>query len=167
LLSTHPNGSLSEFLQQIGSGLKLVASSIFLTAVFFSTGPVHGAMDLADDPMMAVIKPAPANIMILLDDSESMTFEVLKVGCYEGRFPDPDKDEHEGFAYIFDSPEDNIHRDSIGYMGQEDRKLWKSQSHEHNAVYYNPENIYEPWPGDGNREFLPRQRFLANQAPRH
>ena len=155
MLSTHRNGSLSGFLQQIGTGLKLVASSIFLTAVFFSAGPAHGIMDLADDPMMAVIKPAPANIMILLDDSESMTFEVLTTGYYEGRFPDPDKIEQEGFAYIFDSPEDNAFQDTIGYMGQEDRKLWKSQSHEHNAVYYNPEKLYEPWPGGGNREFLP------------
>ena len=124
MLFTHRNGSLSRFLRQIGYGLKLAASSIFLTAVFSSAGLVHGTMDLADDPMMAVIKPAPANIMILLDDSESMTFEVLTTGYYEGRFPDPDKNEQEGFAYIFYSPEDHIRS-----VTRERRAGWATATH--------------------------------------
>ena len=90
------NYSLAGFLQQNCTGLIIVLLSTFLTAAFFSAVPVQGAMDLADEPMMAAIKPAPANIMILLDDSESMTFEVLTADYYEGRFPNPDKDEQEG-----------------------------------------------------------------------
>jgi hypothetical protein len=69
------NSSFAGFSEQVCAGLRILFFSAFLTAVFFSTNSGHGAMDLADQPMMTSIKPAPANIMILLDDSDSMTFE--------------------------------------------------------------------------------------------
>lgn len=147
--------SFVEFTERIYDSLIIVFLGVFLTAVFFSSNPVHGAMDLADVPMMTTIKPAPANIMILLDDSGSMTFEVLAAGYYEGRFPNPGEDEQNGFCYIFNHPGENAFQDAIRYMEQADRKLWKSQSHEYNVMYYNPEISYNPWPGDGNRDFLP------------
>ncbi len=149
------NESFAGTMKRIFTGLIIVFLSIILTAVFFSSDPVHGALDLADEPMMTTIKPAPANIMILLDDSGSMTFEVLAAGYYEGRFPNPGEDEQDGFCYIFNHPDENAFQDAIRYMEQTDRKLWKSQSHEYNVLYYNPDNSYDPWPGDGNRDFLP------------
>ena len=84
-----PSYSFAGFTEQFCTGAIIVILSTFLTVVFFSATPVHGAMDLADQPMMTAIKAAPANIMILLDDSASMTFEVLAADYYEGRFPNP------------------------------------------------------------------------------
>ena len=58
-----------------------------LSALGLSWGTADGAMDLADEPMLAKFKAAPANIMFLLDDSGSMTFEVLVAGYSDGNFP--------------------------------------------------------------------------------
>ena len=153
------------FAEQFCTGLIIVFLSTFLTAVFFSTNPVHGAMDLADEPMMTEIKPAPANIMILLDDSGSMTFEILAADYFEGRFPNPDEGEQDGYCYIFDYADDNAFQDAIRYMGQAGRKLWKSQSHEYNVMYYNPEVTYDPWPGYGNQDFLPADKKFPKLHP--
>ena len=145
--------------------MTIVFLSTLLTAAFFSTTPVQGAMDLADQPMMTAIKPAPANLMILLDDSTSMTFEVLAANFFEGRFPNPDEGEQDGYGYIFDDAGDNAFQDGIGYMGPGGRKLWKSQSHEYNAMYYNPEITYDPWPGYGNQGFLPADKEFPKLHP--
>ncbi len=122
-------------------------------------------MDLADQPMMTEIKPAPTSIMILLDDSESMTFEVLVADYYEGRFPNPDEDEQDGYCYIVDDAGDNAFQDVIRYMGQTGRKYWKSQSHEYNAMYYTPEVAYYPWPGYDDHDFLPGDTEFPNLHP--
>jgi type IV pilus assembly protein PilY1 len=122
-------------------------------------------MDIADQPIMTEIKPAPANIMILLDDSTSMTFEVLAANYYEGRFPNPAEGEQDGYGYIFDDAGDNAFQDGIGYMGPAGRKLWKSQSHEYNVMYYNPEVTYDPWPGYGNQDFLPADKEFPKLHP--
>ncbi len=110
-----PNSSFEGFSEQVCAGLRILFFSAFLTAISFSTNPVHGAMDLADIPMMAEIKPAPANIMILLDDSDSMTFEVLAADYYEGRFPNPDQDGQDGYCYIFENAADNAFQVKGGF----------------------------------------------------
>ena len=153
------------FSEQVCAGLRILFFSAFLTAVFFSTNPGHGAMDLADQPLMTSIKPAPANIMVLLDDSDSMTFEVLAADYNEGRFPNPAGDEQDGYSYIFETAGDNASLDDIRYMGQAGRKLWKSQSHTYNVLYYNPEIAYDPWPGYGNQDFLPADRKFPKLHP--
>lgn len=112
-------------------------------------------MDLSDEPMLSQIKPAPANIMILLDDSGSMALEVLALDYEEGRFPRPGEDESNGYGYIFDSPQNHAFQDKTEYMGETGRKMWKSQSHDYNLVYYNPAVKYHPWPGFGDQIFLP------------
>ena len=38
---------------------------VLLPALVFLSGTATGAMDLSDEPMLAQIKPAPANIMIV------------------------------------------------------------------------------------------------------
>ena len=122
-------------------------------------------MDIADEPMMAVIKPAPANIMILLDDSGSMTFEVLTADYYEGRFPNPEEDEKDGYGYIFDDDGNHASQDAIRYMGPAGRKFWKSQSHEYNVIYYNPRVAYDPWPGYGDQSFPPADQEFPKRHP--
>ena len=88
--------SLAGLSEKFCNGLNMLFLITVLTVVFLPANPVDGAMDLADEPLMTEIKPAPANIMILWDDSKSMTFEVLAAGSYEGCFPNPNGDEQHG-----------------------------------------------------------------------
>ena len=159
------NYSVAGLLQDFCTGLIRVFLSTILTAVFFLTTPVHGTMDIADEPMMAVIKPAPANIMFLLDDSGSMTFEVLTADYYEGRFPNPEENERDGYGYIFDDDDHHVAEDVIRYMGPAGRKFWKSQFHEYNVIYYNPRVAYDPWPGYGDQSFSPADREFPKRHP--
>ena len=118
-----------------------------LAAVCLSSTPINAAMEIADEPMMAQIKAAPANIMIVLDDSGSMTFEILVKGEYDGQYPDPDDGTgKEGYCYIFPDLGDNNYSDSWRWMSSDNRKYWKSQYSGVNVMYYNPATTYEPWP---------------------
>ena len=119
-------------------------------------------IDLSDTPMFTRILPPPANIMFLLDDSGSMNFEILVTGQYDGSFPNPDKsaadlaiDPH-GFCYLFDDVGDNVYKSYSQpdwYAGQEGRKLWQTQYYQTNAMYYNPNVTYAPWPSYGSVTF--------------
>ena len=62
-------------------------------------------LDLSDEPLMAQIKPAPTNIMFVLDDSGSMTYDILVIGQTNGGYPSPDDtsdNKGKGFCYVFD-----------------------------------------------------------------
>jgi len=92
----------------------------------------------------------------LLDDSGSMTFEILVKGEYDGQFPNPDPEttDKEGFCYVFDNMGDGYnYSESWRQMDAETRKYWRSQWHEVNAVYYNPNVDYEPWPSHAKKTF--------------
>ena len=137
----------------------------WLSALCFLPGTAAGAMDLADEPLIVQSKPAPANIMILLDDSGSMTFEILIAGKYDGRYPNsrfspPDE---KGFCYIFDYLGDNGYAyddgedrwddtDNRRYMLAEYRTYWQSQYSAVNVMYYNPGSAYVPWPEFSNAD---------------
>jgi type IV pilus assembly protein PilY1 len=136
-----------------------------LPALCLSPGTAAGAMDLADEPMMAQIKAAPANIMIVLDDSGSMTYEVLTAGYYDGRFPNPNQGTEDGYCYIYDYLGDNAYTDSLRYMGSEGRKYWKSQFYGVNAMYYNPGSTYEPWPDYPGQTFSPADMETPKPHP--
>ena len=126
-----------------------------LTAAILFGGaiPAHAGIDLADAPMFTKINPPPPNLMILLDDSGSMTFEILVKGQYDGYFPPVyvDGSTTKGFCYVFD--ETYVYSDKWRYLGEEGRKYWRSQWHAVNSVYYNPDVKYEPWPGYGETSF--------------
>lgn len=83
--------------------------------------------DLSDVPMDTQIRPAPANVLFILDDSGSMDWEFMTTEN-EGKF------EWEGYLY------------SSGFEDYKRRK-WRSRWHGYNRVYYNPEVEYTPWPG--------------------
>jgi type IV pilus assembly protein PilY1 len=138
---------------------------IWLPALCLLPGTAVGEMDLADEPMMAQIKPAPANIMIVLDDSGSMTFEVLAAGYYDGRFPNPDEGTTDGYCYIYDHLGDNAYTNAIRYMGSEGRKYWKSQYYGINVMYYNPGTTYEPWPDYPGQTFAPADMDTPKPHP--
>ena len=137
-----------------------------MAAPFLIGIPHSLSMDLADEPLMAKIKPAPPNIMFLLDDSASMTFEVLIDGKYDGRYPRSKDDTGEGgFFYIFDYLNDDALTDAARYMGAEARKFWQSQNHEKNLIFYNPKIRYKPWPAYPGRRFAPADKETPKSHP--
>jgi type IV pilus assembly protein PilY1 len=127
----------------------LTTGILFLGAIL-----AHGDIDLADEPMFTKINPPPFNLMVLLDDSGSMTYEILVRGRYDGQFPNPDYSSTQGFCYVFDNMGDGYNlTDSYRQMKEADRRFWRSQWHVTNAMYYNPRVDYEPWPGYGTTIF--------------
>ncbi|MEJ2219286.1 MAG: PilX N-terminal domain-containing pilus assembly protein, partial [Desulfobacterales bacterium] len=150
-VSTYPHRLKS------GHGLRvLIMGFCILTAavLFFGALPADGEVDLADAPLFTTINPPPTNLMILQDDSGSMTFEILFRGGYDGQFPNPDGSSTEGFCYVFDDMGDGYnYSENWRSMGKQGRKYWRSQWHEVNAIYYNPNVAYEPWPGHQNKTF--------------
>jgi type IV pilus assembly protein PilY1 len=125
----------------------LLAVSAFLLAMTgFVSLPVQ-AIDIADAPMFSRIQPPPADIMVVLDDSGSMAFEILVRGTYDGRYPNPDQKqpEQDGYCFVFDEMGDNVYDDELRYMREEGRKYWQSQWYETNVMWYNPAITYTPW----------------------
>ncbi|MGD8992555.1 MAG: hypothetical protein PVI00_13955, partial [Desulfobacterales bacterium] len=74
--------------------------------------PVCVAVELADAPLLTKVNPPPTNLMILQDDSGSMTYEILVRGNYEGQFPNPDSSPTEGYCYVFDDTGDGYNYDN-------------------------------------------------------
>ena len=151
---------MNTYLQRLrsGHGLRvLVIGFCVLTAavLFFSALLAHAEVDLADAPLFTQINPPATNLMILQDDSGSMTFEILFRGGYDGQFPNPESSSTQGFCYVFDDMGDGYnYSEDWRSMGKEGRKYWRSQWYEVNAVYYNPNVVYEPWPDHKNKTFL-------------
>ncbi|UCF95146.1 MAG: hypothetical protein JSW39_13675, partial [Desulfobacterales bacterium] len=144
--------------QRTSLGLKTMAL-LFSWALLTCAGAWTDAaqpvtvMDISDVPMIATLRPAPANIIFLLDDSGSMYMSCLVKGEYDGRFPDPhNPEEDEGFCDVFDGLGDGgrIDAEKWRHMQAADRKLWKSQWHRVNAMYYDPQTTYSPWPSYEN-----------------
>jgi hypothetical protein len=128
---------IDSYLQRFGykHWLRVLAIGVcILTAgiLFFGAMLAHGEVDLAEAPMFTKINPPATNLMILLDDSGSMTFEILFKGGYDGQFPNPDPEtsDTQGFCYVFDNMGDgyNINQ-SWRQMDAETRKYWRSQWH--------------------------------------
>jgi type IV pilus assembly protein PilY1 len=154
------SNDMNTYLKRLrcGHGLRVRIIGIFaLTAavLFCVTLPAHG-VDLADAPLFTKINPPPTNLMILLDDSGSMTYEILVRGEYDGKFPNPDRPDTEGFCYVFDNMNDGYNYTDAGrHMEEEGREYWRSQWYEVNAIYYNPNIVYNPWPDHAGKSFEP------------
>ena len=124
--------------------------------LLFGALPTHGGIELADAPLFTKVNPPPTNLMILQDDSGSMTYEILVKGKYDGQFPNPNSTATQGYSYVFDNMGDGYnYSESWRYLGEEGRKFWRSQFHEINVVYYNPNVVYEPWPDYSGKAFMP------------
>ena len=129
---------------------------LLATLLMLSARPAISDIELADAPLLTKVHPPPTNLMILQDDSGSMTYEILVKGNYEGQFPNPDSTETEGYCYVFDDMGDGYnYDDEYRYLGEKGRKYWRSQWHAVNALYYNPNSVYEPWPSYTGKSFLP------------
>lgn len=147
--------------QKIRTRLFLImALGLGLSAILLKGIPVYAAMDLADAPLLNKIKPPVPNLMILMDDSGSMSFEILVAGRFGGEFENPEDtttDKTKGFCYYFDDMDDGYKMTGLNnayrQMDAEDRKYWRTQWHEVNALYYNPNVEYKPWPSYGSVTF--------------
>ncbi|MCU0558841.1 MAG: PilC/PilY family type IV pilus protein [Desulfobacterales bacterium] len=124
--------------------------------LFWGLVPIHfGAsadIQLSDTPMFTRVLPPPANIMFVLDDSGSMNFEVMVSGGFDGSF-NPTNPALRGYCYLFDNLGDNKYSQAAlpsWYAGSEGRKYWKTQYFGVNAMYYNPQVAYLPWPSYGS-----------------
>jgi type IV pilus assembly protein PilY1 len=117
------------------------AALAILSAAPLSAAPRDPAIDLSDTPMLARIKPPPPNIMFLLDDSFSMTYEILVQSANDGLFYPG------GFRYLFEKAANGV---PVDYNA---RMYWKTQWHLVNVIYYNPDVKYDPWPGYGSVTF--------------
>lgn len=150
------NAYLQRLRLQHGLRVWVIGFCVLIAGVlFFGAIRAHGEIDLADAPAFTKINPPPTNLMILQDDSGSMTFEILFRGGYDGQFPNPDRPTTEGFCYVFDDMGDGYNIDnSWRHMGEGGRLYWRSQWHEINVIYYNPGLVYEPWPDHAQQSFL-------------
>ncbi|MBW2434292.1 MAG: hypothetical protein JRF36_11860, partial [Deltaproteobacteria bacterium] len=129
---------------------------LLVALLLWGAQPVWADVELADAPLFTKVNPPPTNLMILQDDSGSMTYEILVRGNYEGQFPNPDSAPTQGYCYVFDDMGEGYnYNDAYRYLGEEGRKYWRSQWHAVNALYYNPNAVYEPWPAYSKKSFLP------------
>ncbi|MGD8263932.1 MAG: PilC/PilY family type IV pilus protein [Desulfobacterales bacterium] len=140
--------------------------STLILGVVVNAKRLRAEIELADTPMLALVKAPPANIMMLLDDSGSMTFEILIKGAYDGSYPSPDSDDDEhGYCYIFPYLGDNAYTTSGWYMDAESRKNWRSQHYRDNVIYYNPIVDYAPWLDFSGQSFGPADTENPNPHP--
>ena len=89
---------------------------------------------LADVPLDTRIRPQPANIMFVLDDSGSMDWEFMTEehnGLFNGRL------------YLYNLS-DKLYWG--GVVNNVEKKQWKSQWSGYNKMFYNPSVTYMPWP---------------------
>jgi Tfp pilus tip-associated adhesin PilY1 len=122
-------------------------------------------LDIGDEPMLSVMKPPPANIMFLIDNSQSMNFEILLEGTPQGLFyRDSDPLKTIGFAYLFgyDALDLGSDVDSIVDLGDNlkrkyyrkrtdlAKRYWETRCNGYNRLYYNPQAYYLPWPRTKN-----------------
>jgi type IV pilus assembly protein PilY1 len=160
------HNDMNAYLQKLNfhhpQGLRVwVIGFCVLTAglLFFGAILAYGQddpVDLADAPLFTKINPPPTNLMILQDDSGSMTFEILFRGGYDGQFPNPDESNTQGYCYVFDDMGDGYNiNDDWRHMGETGRRYWRSQWHAVNVIYYNPETVYAPWPDHAKQSFPP------------
>jgi type IV pilus assembly protein PilY1 len=115
--------------------------------------PLDECVDIADVPLDAQFVSAPPNIMLLMDDSGSMSFEILVPDYPQGKYMDS------GY-YVFDNPGGSLFGEFdfcpgchvYDYDGQYilkrggTRLHWKTQWSDYNKVYYDPNLDYQPWP---------------------
>jgi len=131
-----------------------------LGVVILFGNPAHADLTLSDVPLSTLVQSPPANIMLVLDDSKSMSCEVLMAGESEGFFPKFDENgETIGeYCYIYNNIYINAYFNPALAMNTEDRKYWKSQHFADNILYYNPNVNYEPWTSYPGQTFAPADR---------
>ena len=108
-------------------------------------------LEIADIPLEVRRLSAPANIMVVLDDSGSMDWEILIPKFYNGTYQDAS---YYAYGYVFDNPCAagvyglGCHEIAYSYpalVRGSGRLAWKTQWFNYNKTYYNPAMTYKPW----------------------
>ncbi|PIE74829.1 MAG: hypothetical protein CSA18_03335 [Deltaproteobacteria bacterium] len=116
---------------------------ICLVFVFTSSG---WAVDISDKPLVSAMETPAANLMFIIDDSESMNWEMMM------------KDQHEDeglfknkYRFIYSDVWDegllSAIWNSAHKLNGDKKKYWKTQCGAFNKIFYNPHYEYLPWPG--------------------
>ncbi len=94
---------------------------------------------IADTPLDATLRPKPASIMFVLDDSGSMDWEITTSGS-NGLFNSK--------YYVYSYPDTNRARvyGDVSLEAANDHDEWRSQFFGVNKMFYNPVVTYVPWP---------------------
>jgi type IV pilus assembly protein PilY1 len=146
---------------------QLISVIALLFAVLNLVYALEPIPDVAQTPL--ILSPTTqSNVVILLDDSSSMDFEVmtadnLSAGLFFAPNPDgsglsTDTITHRpgcelrsaalgGYAYGI-AASTNVYKDTTGgncYVAAQD--AWRFRCSAYNSLYYNPEEIYQPWVG--------------------
>jgi VCBS repeat-containing protein len=121
---------------------------------------VVAGVDLADYPLEVNTATSPANIMLAIDDSGSMDWEIMTTDGDDGLFWIG----NDNYYYLYES-DDNVWGDSVWpVLGQfsanaakdaqneVQRRMWKARWAGYNVVYYNSAYEYEPWYGEPNAD---------------
>lgn len=116
---------------------------IFIFVMAYSENVLASCVvDISDVPMETKVQAAPANIMFVIDNSGSMDWEFMTTetdGKYNNKFylyPDS--------AYVSYN-NDRVYS-SYYELSSSERTQWKSQWSSYNRIFYNPNEIYSPWP---------------------
>ncbi|MCG8566329.1 MAG: PQQ-binding-like beta-propeller repeat protein, partial [Desulfobacterales bacterium] len=96
---------------------------------------------LTDVPLESQYQAAPSNIMMIMDNSGSMTSSFMTTE-YEGYF--------RNCTYVYNLS-DSAYRGGASALEVFSSNYWKGRWHEYNRLFYNPNVIYEPW--------LPTERY--------
>ena len=121
------------------------------------------ASDLSNEPMESKVKAAPANIMLVWDNSGSMDFE-FSTNQDDGLFwtnghnyytygwYNYDVFGFNGYSYLYLTADNKYRNYYYQYpvLQSNERRYWKSQWAGFNRLYYNPDQTYRPWPGKAN-----------------
>ncbi|WP_027358295.1 PilC/PilY family type IV pilus protein [Desulforegula conservatrix] len=128
--------------------VRILLSALLILTVF--PWPAS-AIDISDTPLDAQLNSAPANFMIVIDDSGSMDWEIMTKE-QDGLFDIPTS--NKTYGYIFDDPADyNLYQTgSYDILDGSNRLYWKSQWYGYNYLYYNPVMTYKPWVGLKNAD---------------
>ncbi len=111
-----------------------VVTSHRLEAQDYDTSPI------SDIPLDARVRPKPASLMFVIDDSGSMDWETIVPGSDNGTF--------DGYYYVYSYPNVQVARayrdNSLQHYHKQNR--WQSQWSGVNKMFYNPSVTYTPWP---------------------
>ncbi|MEJ2037903.1 MAG: PilC/PilY family type IV pilus protein, partial [Desulfosarcinaceae bacterium] len=106
------------------------------------------AIDLSDMPLDVQLNAAQPVLMLILDNSSDMLAEYLT------EEPDGLFEQHRYlFAPADISPDHGTGSGQERVLPESKRRLWKSQWHGYNSVFYAPHTDYPPWTGVSNLAF--------------
>jgi type IV pilus assembly protein PilY1 len=153
----------------------MISRLLILSTVFLAIGAAATELDISDRPLEIPQGAAP-NIVVIMDDSGSMDWEITTTGydndgafAYNNPFKvtgdTGDEIRHKrysigaGICTLADTPfgyygyvygvefSTNAYPDDPNDCNTADEKAWRFRNSDYNALYYDPTRTYRPWPG--------------------